>query len=367
MTFALADLKWGTPTAGTESGTIYWSADLSDDLLFDETLYDRSDFEAALQEAFDTWEIVASVDFERADDPADADLTVDMAPLAGSTVGLATYSYRVLPGMDQLVEASVDMDATEEWAPYGETDLNFYAVLVHEIGHALGLEHVNDSSEIMNPVISVDRLGDGDIAGIRTLYGADPEDTTTPPEPGTGAITTDPGAPTGPSGPPTAPLVPPEDDPPPPPDPAPLPDDLPPPPPDPTPPPDDPTPPPPDPTPPSVPTPSDPVPPATPMAEDTPEDPIVPASFDNEDDDGPGGIFGALFGWIFELFGGLFGGDDDDDEDVAAASPSEVTAEMIERAEIVTVVHDGVRLDDGADYDHHHGHADEDDLDHLLV
>lgn len=183
MTFATADLKWGDPTLGTESGTIYWSADLSDGLVYDGSLYGTADFEAALQEAFDTWEMVASVDFERAADPADADLTIDMAPLAGSTVGVAYYSYFVLPGTDQIIDASIDMDSLESWAPFGETDLNWYAVALHEIGHTLGLEHVNDTTEIMNPVISTDRLGDGDIAGVRELYGFDATDTDMPPPP----------------------------------------------------------------------------------------------------------------------------------------------------------------------------------------
>ncbi|MGI9394602.1 MAG: matrixin family metalloprotease, partial [Boseongicola sp.] len=50
--------------------------------------------------------------------------------------------------------------------------LDFFSVALHEIGHILGLGHVNDTSEIMNPFISTDVLGDGDISGVQFLYGS---------------------------------------------------------------------------------------------------------------------------------------------------------------------------------------------------
>ena len=55
---------------------------------------------------------------------------------------------------------------------YGGGALDFFAVALHEIGHILGLNHVNDTSEIMNPYISTDELGDGDISGVQYLYGS---------------------------------------------------------------------------------------------------------------------------------------------------------------------------------------------------
>ena len=47
--------------------------------------------------------------------------------------------------------------------------------IMHEIGHALGLEHVPDRNSIMNPYFRVISLlpepQAGDVAGIKSLYG----------------------------------------------------------------------------------------------------------------------------------------------------------------------------------------------------
>jgi predicted Zn-dependent protease len=46
-----------------------------------------------------------------------------------------------------------------------------YSVVLHELGHALGLAHVNDASEVMYPEaqIKVTDLGAGDRRGLAAL------------------------------------------------------------------------------------------------------------------------------------------------------------------------------------------------------
>jgi predicted Zn-dependent protease len=45
------------------------------------------------------------------------------------------------------------------------------AIYLHELAHALGLGHVNDRSQLMNPTVSVYRFGRGDLAGLARLGG----------------------------------------------------------------------------------------------------------------------------------------------------------------------------------------------------
>jgi hypothetical protein len=46
-----------------------------------------------------------------------------------------------------------------------------YSILLHEMGHVLGLGHVT-SQNVMNPTYSIDHLQSGDIKGIQSIYGS---------------------------------------------------------------------------------------------------------------------------------------------------------------------------------------------------
>lgn len=44
-------------------------------------------------------------------------------------------------------------------------------VVLHELGHVLGLDHVDDASQLMNGEGGADVLGPGDVAGLQVMYG----------------------------------------------------------------------------------------------------------------------------------------------------------------------------------------------------
>lgn len=68
----------------------------------------------------------------------------------------------------------------EEWN-YNSTD-NFYAVALHEVGHALGLSHSSDPSAVMYAYYSrITNFFNDDILGIQSVYGAPKLTTTTTP------------------------------------------------------------------------------------------------------------------------------------------------------------------------------------------
>lgn len=173
MSYDLATYKWGDSALGSESGQITWFGDLSAGLSFDEDLYDLADFDAALDSAFLAWEEVAQIDFVEVSSADEAAINVYMAELGGSTIGQATTTFYIRDGLDQAFDADIRLDSTEMWSPVGVGDLNFFAVSLHEIGHVLGLDHVDDTTEIMNDYLVADDLGDGDITGIQILYGTD--------------------------------------------------------------------------------------------------------------------------------------------------------------------------------------------------
>lgn len=97
-----------------------------------------------------------------------------------------------------IVETDISFNNTEQWAVYngpirfgpgGGVEYDFYRVAVHELGHAMGLGHVPQTSDaIMVPNTNhIDSIRQDDINGIIALYGTDG----TPPPPNPGPSTAD--------------------------------------------------------------------------------------------------------------------------------------------------------------------------------
>lgn len=195
MSFVFANRKWGTDALGTSGGNITWSMNLAG-LLFSTSganSFALSDFQNQVRRAFDTWAVIANLNFIEQSSGGDIDLFVtddsrtqkqiadnemNLFGDPGGTVAIAR-SFFGLTNPDPYNDISIMdtgrvlFDAAETWSPTGQVaeTLDFYAVAIHEIGHLLGLLHVEDDTEIMNPVIFASLLGDGDIEGIQTIYG----------------------------------------------------------------------------------------------------------------------------------------------------------------------------------------------------
>ena len=167
--------KWGEPTLGTPSGTISWNADLTGlDPAGDATI---AQLETALQSAFTAWENVSAVEFVEVSGPADVVIGETTFGPGSATLAVATISD--LSNFTEPTVANIQFNADIPWAPMTDPDVvseNFFAVALHEIGHILGLEHVDDPTQIMNAFLTTDNLGEGDIQGIQALYGTDSGD-----------------------------------------------------------------------------------------------------------------------------------------------------------------------------------------------
>ena len=64
----------------------------------------------------------------------------------------------------------LDRDASEQMM-FGGRSRAQELILAHELGHVLGLDHVDDSGELMNPqYVGQDGFGEGDLKGLAILH-----------------------------------------------------------------------------------------------------------------------------------------------------------------------------------------------------
>lgn len=90
--------------------------------------------------------------------------------LEGQVAGVAN-TYRVeLAGVSHLVTGAVLLDREVIGAPPIDGDPAWVVVLRHEMGHLMGLDHVEDAGQLLNPVTtSVGTYQDGDRTGLAVL------------------------------------------------------------------------------------------------------------------------------------------------------------------------------------------------------
>ncbi len=79
------------------------------------------------------------------------------------------YAYFPSPPNPEPIAGDVYLDDDENWQ-FG-ADIDVYSVLLHELGHSLGLNHLDQPGNVMNAFYRrATELQSGDIATIRTLY-----------------------------------------------------------------------------------------------------------------------------------------------------------------------------------------------------
>jgi hypothetical protein len=184
--------KWGAPDRGT--GAVISYSFVAPGVVVDEANYGNipgpnvdyaafapDGWRTAVAAAFDSWAAVADLRFVEVADSGAPFNEPDPAGAGdirfwGATAdpGIAAWAYYPHPdpaGGDIFLNSLVDFALADRGGA-----LRFDWVVLHEIGHALGLMHDSDPESAMygpEPVRR-GRLGPADIAAIRTLYGPVP-------------------------------------------------------------------------------------------------------------------------------------------------------------------------------------------------
>jgi len=174
--------RWKQPDGKGSPITLTYSYDN----LFDGAInggISNQEMKSAIEESFSLWAQYAPLNFVEVEDtgkksqsnPDAADIRIGHRDIGGSggTLGEAELTY-----FGELA-VEVDFDNQDVWqADWTDAAFDFVAVAVHEIGHALGLNHEADAVSVMNPFASDIYAGLGtafvyedDINGVRALYG----------------------------------------------------------------------------------------------------------------------------------------------------------------------------------------------------
>lgn len=139
-------------------------------------------FDKEMTEAFRLWTSVTNIRFSRVEDAERADIIIGAQ---ADDHGVAfTNVFQGPPGrdgIDRIARSTICLDPSERWESGIDGDpksYNLRYVATHEIGHAIGLDHLGRDGGIMGFAYRETvrspaeiRLGTADIAAVTRLYG----------------------------------------------------------------------------------------------------------------------------------------------------------------------------------------------------
>ena len=166
--------------------TVTWSIATanypSDPFKFDTSIGDAG-FIAAIRDAFDAWERVTNINFVEVSDSSTVDIRLGYQNIDGPSGTLGeTLSYYI---GSELVQSYIAFDPAENWdVNFGQATwgISAYSTALHEIGHAIGIDHSDDSGAIMAALYNnAQSLTQDDIEAAQAIYGAPVTPPTVPP------------------------------------------------------------------------------------------------------------------------------------------------------------------------------------------
>jgi hypothetical protein len=118
-----------------------------------------------IRKAINDWQAVANISFKELPLNSDSDIQFYVAAILQSAVGYPNYTESAC----NILNGDVIFDANSK----EKSCKGFYILALHEIGHVLGLGHVNSQNIMVSGAakFSLDGLQSGDIEGVRQIYG----------------------------------------------------------------------------------------------------------------------------------------------------------------------------------------------------
>ena len=181
----ISGTKWGADRLRTDGGVVTYSLVPGDVAgFFGETerrSVDPEDFtnfgvRALFRQAFDAWSDVANIEFVEVKEQGEAsaygyaaDIRITYGRIDGPGDFLATARLPIAPPLP--TEGDIFVDSSEP--SLARDRRKMLAVATHEIGHSIGLEHVDTDGVLMNPTFQRDVFTPqaDDIKGARQIYG----------------------------------------------------------------------------------------------------------------------------------------------------------------------------------------------------
>ena len=166
---SVASVGWDGPGKG--------SADLTYFISNAPSSLSKADVTTAIKSALDAWSKVASVRFTESKTPGLAkqlDISFEKIDGSGGILAQAYFPADVNPSR---IAGDVQFDSAENWEignAKGSAAFDLMYVAVHEIGHALGLEHSQRGSAVPAPTVSPTEyfttLDRDDVDSILSIY-----------------------------------------------------------------------------------------------------------------------------------------------------------------------------------------------------
>ena len=187
-------MKWGTPVAGSGAAVTYAVVDdertfagarncpVIDPLnrLLAASNLTTTTFDRELGAAFAAWSSVADIRFRKVK-PPDADILIgaEAKPVARAFTNVEFGDPAPSTERVSLTRSVICLNPEQQWKVGFDGNLDVYDIryaLMHEIGHAIGLDHPGRTGELMDFRYREDfRIPQlGDIAGATFLYGPAP-------------------------------------------------------------------------------------------------------------------------------------------------------------------------------------------------